>query len=53
MSRQRKVSTTVYLSVEQVDALEKVSKKTHIPQSVIIRRGVSMALKDMGVEVSE
>lgn len=40
----KKVSTTVYLEPEQVEQLAELSKRTKVPQSVYIRRGVNMIL---------
>jgi predicted transcriptional regulator len=40
----RKVSTTVYLDDDQYRALVILSRKTSIPQAVIVRKGVDLAL---------
>ena len=40
----RKVSTTIYLTREQDEALEQLSRATDIPKAVMIRRGVDLAL---------
>lgn len=39
-----KVSTTVYLGADQAEALADIQRKTGIPRSVMIRRGVDLAI---------
>lgn len=41
----RKVSTTVYLTEEQADELQRLSSQTQVPQAVMIREGIDHALK--------
>lgn len=38
-------STTVYLAVDQLAALKKLSSTLETPQSVLIRHGVDMAIE--------
>lgn len=40
----RKVSTTVYLTVEQLDALRLLSQNTKVPIAEFIREGVNLIL---------
>ena len=42
-TRRKKVA--LYLDLDQVKNLRKISKRTKIPASVIIREGVSMAIR--------
>ena len=44
MSR-KKVSTTVYLTVEQDELLHKLSERTKVPVAVYIREGVDLVIK--------
>ena len=37
--------TTIYLDVEQIERLRKLSAKTRVPQAVYIREGIDLALK--------
>ena len=46
----RMTSTTVYLYREQARALRKITQQTGIPMSVIIRRGIDMAIADVLVQ---
>lgn len=41
-----KVSTTVYLTKEQFNTLREYSKKTGVPQAVMIRRGIDLVLEE-------
>ncbi len=41
----RKISKTIYITLEQNEALEKLSQKTKVPQSEFIREGIELALK--------
>lgn len=41
----RKMATTVYLTESQWDALADLSKRTGVPQAVMIREGVDLALE--------
>lgn len=41
----KKVSTTVYLTSEQVDALKRLSDRTRVPVAEFIREGVDMVLE--------
>jgi hypothetical protein len=41
----KRPKTSVYLTLAQTTALKKISDRTGIPQSVLIRRGVEMAIK--------
>lgn len=50
--KERMVSTTVYLRGDQVRELRKLSAKTRIPQSVLIRRGVDYAIKETRLDWS-
>ena len=43
----RMISTTVYLTQDQLRRLKAITQRTGIPQAVVIRRGVEIALKDM------
>jgi hypothetical protein len=42
-TKRKKVA--LYLDAEQVEALRKISKRTKIPASVIVREGVATAIK--------
>lgn len=50
MSR-RKISTTVYLTPEQVRGLEDLHERTRVPTAVYIREGVDLILKQGEVTV--
>ncbi|HEX3036805.1 MAG TPA: ribbon-helix-helix domain-containing protein [Thermodesulfobacteriota bacterium] len=50
--KSRKISKTVYITLEQQEALEKLSEKTKVPQSEYIREAIDRFLKDH-VEVTE
>lgn len=41
----KKVSTTVYLTQEQLDALKSLSDRTRVPIAEYIREGVEMVLQ--------
>ncbi len=41
----KKVSTTVYLTPEQLDALKALSERTRVPVAEYIREGVEMVLQ--------
>jgi hypothetical protein len=41
----RKIKTALYLTVEQNKKLRAISKRTGIPASVLIRRGIDMILR--------
>ena len=41
----KKVSTTVYLTPEQLDALKALSERTRVPIAEYIREGVGMVLE--------
>ena len=43
----KKLSTTVYLTAEQVIQLKEASEKISVPQSVIIRQGIDVILKEI------
>jgi hypothetical protein len=40
-----KLLRSVYLDEEQVESLLKLSKKTRVPQAVLVREGVDLMLK--------
>jgi len=40
-----KLLRSVYLDEEQVESLIKLSKKTRVPQAVLVREGVDLMLK--------
>ena len=40
----KKVSTTVYLTADQLDALKALSERTRVPIAEYIREGVEMVL---------
>ena len=40
-----KLLRSVYLEEEQVESLIKLSKKTRVPQAVLVREGVDLMLK--------
>jgi len=40
-----KISTTVYLTVEQDEALKKLSERTRVAVAAYIREGIDMVLK--------
>ncbi len=42
----RKISTSVYLDIDQCDALEEVSRKANVSKAEIIRRGIDLALNE-------
>jgi predicted DNA-binding protein len=44
----KKVSTTVYLTPEQLDALKALSERTRVPIAEYIREGVEMVLERHG-----
>lgn len=46
-----KVSTTVYLERRQTEALRELSKRTGVPQSEYIRRGVDLILREHGLQM--
>ena len=41
----KKHSTTVYLTEDQLDALDDLSRELRIPKAVMIRDGVAVAIK--------
>ena len=41
----KKYSTTVYLTEDQLDALDDLSRELRIPKAVMIRDGVAVAIK--------
>jgi hypothetical protein len=41
----KKISTTVYLTEEQVDALKELHQRTRVPIAEYIRLGIDMVLK--------
>lgn len=41
----KKISTTVYLTVDQEEKLRELGKRTRIPVSVFIREGIDMVLE--------
>lgn len=43
--KSRKIPKSIYITIEQQEALEKLSEKTKIPQSEYIREGIEIALK--------
>lgn len=43
MSR-KKISSTIYLSQEQHDALKLLSEKTRVPYSVYVREGIDLVI---------
>lgn len=44
-SGRKKISTTVYLTEEQVDALKELHQRTRVPIAEYIRLGIDMVLK--------
>jgi len=40
-----KLLRSVYLDEEQVESLIKLSKKTRVPQAVLVREGIDLMLK--------
>lgn len=48
----RKLSTTVYLTVEQDKALKELSEKTKVPAAEYIRQGVDLILAKHREELS-
>lgn len=48
----RKLSTTVYLTVEQTSALKELSEKTKVPTAEYIRQGVDFILAKHREELS-
>jgi len=47
----KKVSTTVYLTTGQLDALKRLSDKTRVPIAEYIREGVDMVLERHGRKI--
>jgi len=41
----RRKKVALYFDADQLEALRKISKRTKIPASVIVREGVAMAIK--------
>lgn len=41
----RKISVTVYIAPDQLDALDQLSAMTKIPKAVLIREGIELMLK--------
>ena len=44
------MTTTQYstkLTLEQIKALKKISKATHIPQAVLVRQGVNIIIEEL------
>mgnify|MGYP002844696172 CR=1 FL=1 len=50
-SMSKKVSTTVYLTPEQLEALKQLSERTRVPVAEYIREGVDLVLKKHGGEL--
>jgi len=44
MKKRRKLMRTIYLDVEQIERLRKLSAKTRVPQAVYIRDGLDLVL---------
>lgn len=42
---EKKVSTTVYITVEQKDKLKALSKKTKVPVAEYIREGIDLVIR--------
>ena len=40
----KKISTTVYLTQEQTEALKSLSERTRVPFSVYVREGIDLVL---------
>ena len=40
----KKIMRAIYLDVEQIERLKKLSAKTRVPQSVYIREGIDLIL---------
>jgi len=40
----KKISTTIYLTQEQTEALKSLSERTRVPFSVYVREGVDLVL---------
>jgi len=47
----KKVSTTVYFTPEQLEALQEIHNRTRIPMAVIIREGIDLVLAKYASEV--
>lgn len=45
MPSKKRKKVALYFDEEQLEALRKISKRTKIPASVIVREGVGMAIK--------
>ena len=41
----RKISTTVYLTPEQLEQLKTLSARTHVPFSEYVRQGIDLVLE--------
>lgn len=48
----RKVSCCLYVEPGQKEALQALSEKTHVPQSVYLREAIEAVLKKYGIRVS-
>ena len=44
MKKKRKLMRTIYLDVEQIERLRKLSVRTRVPQAVYIREGIDLVL---------
>ena len=49
--KEKKVSTTVYLEEDQLEALKKLSDRTRVPVAEYIREGVDMVLERHGAKL--
>ena len=48
----RMISTTVYLTPRQVAELKRLSLRSGVPQSVMIRRGVDFAIQETKSDIA-
>jgi hypothetical protein len=48
MPKRNKIKISTYIHPKQLAALKSISAKTGIPQSVIIRKGLDLAIKVYG-----
>lgn len=48
----KKVSTTLYLTPEQYDALKKISERTRVPVAVYVREGLDLVIEQYSKHLS-
>ncbi len=48
----KKILRSIYMTEEQIEAIKRLSKKTHVPQSVYIRQAIDLLLEKYSDQLS-